>query len=257
MSVVRSGRGPEAMRMETTREGGGRGGNPDDDPDDGRKGWRRFVKPVVGVLIAIGVAALVWHFANDKAGVKRTEAPRVTTVIPVPPPPPPPPKIKPPEKQPEVETPVLKPTVAPKPAETPKPTDNLPKQMTMNAPAQAGTDSFAIGAGDGSGMAGSGGGGTFGNATYTQYLVYALQQAVERDRRVQESGQGMRFAVGVNVWLEPSGRIDKVTIGQSTGDPKLDEAVLAALHALGKLDEVPPASWRYPVRLNLQGRQSG
>ncbi len=217
------------------------------------------MKPAVWVVIAIGAALAVWHFANDTAGVKRTEAPRVTTVIPVPPPPPPPPpKMKPPpEKQPDVATPVPKPTVAPKPAEAPKPTDNVPKQMTMNAPAQAGTDNFAIGAGDGSGMAGSGGGGSFGNATYTQYLVYALQQAVERDPRVQESGQGMRFVVGVNVWLEPTGRIDKVTIGQSTGDPKLDDAVLAALQSLGKLDEVPPPSWQYPVRLNLQGRQPG
>ncbi|HEY3598833.1 MAG TPA: energy transducer TonB [Paraburkholderia sp.] len=238
--------------MEMTYEGGG-------DPDDEGKGLRRFVKPALGVLAAIGVVLLVWHFANDTAGVKRAEAPRVTTVIPVPPPPPPPPpKMKPPpEKQPDVQTPTPKPTVAPKPAESPKPMDNMPKQMTMNAPAQAGTDNFAIAAGDGSGMAGSGAGGGFGNATYTQYLVYALQQAVERDKRVQDSGQGLRFTVGVNVWLEPTGRIDKVTIGQSTGDPKLDEAVVIALQTIGKLDETPPPSWQYPVRLNLQGHQPG
>src|ERR1700754_2061654 len=102
--------------------------------------------------------------------------------------------------------------------------DNAPRQMTMNAPAQAGADNFAIAAGDGSGMAGSGTGNGFGNATYSQYLVYALQQAVERDKSVQDAGEGLRFSVGVNLWLEPSGRIVKVTIGQSTGDPKLNEA---------------------------------
>src|ERR1700754_3367593 len=104
--------------MEMTYEGGGSG-----DPDDERKGLRRFVKPIVGVLVLLGVAAAIWHFANDTAGVKRAEAPRVTTVIPVPPPPPPPPpKIKPPpEKTPEVQTPVAKPTATPKPAEAPKP----------------------------------------------------------------------------------------------------------------------------------------
>ncbi|MFP3247764.1 MAG: TonB family protein [Paraburkholderia sp.] len=225
-----------------------------DDP----KCWRRYVRPVVTGLIVLGVAALVWHFASDTAGVKRTEAPQVTTVIPLPPPPPPPPKVKPPpEKQQEVQTPTLKPTVAPKPSETPKPSDNQPKQMTMNAAAQAGTDNFAIGAGDGSGMTGSGGGGAFGNATYTQYLVYTLQRVVEGDKRVQDSGGGSRFAVGVNVWLESSGRITKVTIGQSTGDPKLDAAVVDALQTLGRLDEPPPPSWQYPVRLNLQGRQPG
>lgn len=226
---------------------------------DGPKGWRRFVKPVVIGLIGVGLVVLVWRFASDTAGVKRSEAPQVTTVIPLPPPPPPPPpKVKPPpEKQPEVQTPTVKPTVAPKPAETPKPSDNQPRQMTMNAPAQPGTDNFAIGAGDGSGMSGSGGGGTFGNATYSQYLSYTLQQAIERDSKVQESGGGARFTVRVNVWLEPSGRITKVTIAQSTGDSKLDDAIVNALQTLGRLDEPPPPAWQYPVRLNLQGHQPG
>ncbi|HEY4352476.1 MAG TPA: TonB C-terminal domain-containing protein [Paraburkholderia sp.] len=241
--------------MEMTYEGGHGG-----DPEDEKKGLRRFVKPAIYVIVLAGVGFAVWRFANDTAGVKRAEAPRVTTVIPVPPPPPPPPpKMKPPpEKTPEVQTPVPKPTATPKPAEAPKPMDNMPKQMSMNAPAQAGTDNFAIAAGDGSGMAGSGtGNGGFGNATYNQYLVYALQQAVERDKSVQETGEGLRFSVGVNLWLEPSGRIVKVTIGQSTGDAKLDNAVVSALQVLGKLDEPPPPSWQYPVRLNLQGHQPG
>jgi periplasmic protein TonB len=237
--------------MEMTYSNGGNG----DDP----KGWRRFVKPAVIGLIGVGLAVLVWRFATDTAGVKRSEAPQVTTVIPLPPPPPPPPpKVKPPpEKQPDVQTPTVKPTVAPKPAETPKPSDNQPKQMTMNAPAQAGSDNFNIGAGDGTGMAGSGGGGTFGNATYSQYLMYTLQQAVERDSKVQESGGGSRFAVRVNVWLEPSGRITKVTIAQSTGDTKLDDAIVNALQTLGRLDEPPPSSLQSPVRMSLQGHQPG
>jgi TonB family protein len=239
--------------MEMTYDGGG------DPDDDERKGLRRFIKPIVGVLVLLGLAAAIWHFANDTAGIKRAEAPRVTTVIPVPPPPPPPPKIKPPpEKQQEVQTPVPKPTATPKPTEAPKPMDNAPKQMSMNAPAQAGADNFGIAAGDGSGMAGNGtGGGGFGNASYQQYLVYQLQQVVERDKQVQDSGQGARFRVSVNLWIAPSGRIDKVTIGQSTGDAKLDDAVVASLQTLGKLDEPPPPSWTYPVRLNLQGRQPG
>jgi protein TonB len=226
--------------------------------DEDPKGWRRFVKPVVVGLIGLGVIALVWHFATDTAGVKRMEAPQVTTVIPLPPPPPPPPpKVKPPpEKVPEVQTPTLKPTVTPK-AETLKPTDNQPKQMTENAPAQAGTDNFGIGAGDGTGMAGGNGGGAFGNATYQQYLQATLQQTVERDKKVQDSGGGARFAVGISVWLDPTGHITKVVIGHTTGDPKLDQAVIDALQTLGRLDEPPPPAWQYPVRLNLQGRQPG
>jgi protein TonB len=48
-----------------------------------------------------------------------------------------------------------------------------------------------------------------------------------------------------------------VTIGQSTGDTKLDDAIVNALQTLGRLDEPPPPAWQYPVRLNLQGHQPG
>ncbi|WP_459623851.1 energy transducer TonB family protein [Burkholderia sp. 3C] len=220
------------------------------------KGPRRYVKPVVIALLVAGAIALIWRFAGDTAGVKRVSAPQVTTVIPLPPPPPPPPqKQPPPEKvKEEIKTPVDKPTVAPKPAEAPKPSDNQPKQMTMNAPAQAGTDSFGIGAGDGSGSVGSGGGGRFGNASYGQYLGYLLQRVIESDKGVQEAG-GTRFSGVLNVWLDPSGRITRVTIVQSTGDNRLDAAVIAAVQLAGKLDEAPPASASYPLTVRLQGRK--
>ncbi|RQQ10765.1 TonB family protein [Burkholderia stagnalis] len=220
-----------------------------------QKGPGRFVKPVAIALVLAGLAALVWRFASDTAGVKRAAAPQVTTVIPLPPPPPPPKQKPPPEKvKEEVKTPVDKPTVAPKPSETPRPSDNQPKQMTMNADAQAGSDNFGIGAGDGSGMVGSGGGGRFGNASYAQYMVYVLQRAIEQDKGVQEAG-GARFTGSLHLWLEPSGRIAKVTVAQSTGDAKLDAAVVAAVEALGKVDEAPPPATTYPVLVRLQGRK--
>nr|WP_244108339.1 energy transducer TonB [Burkholderia anthina] len=219
------------------------------------KGPGRYVKPVVIALVLAGIAALIWHFASDTAGVKRASAPQVTTVIPLPPPPPPPKQKPPPEKvKEEVKTPVDKPTVAPKPSEAPKPSDNQPKQMTMNAPAQAGTDSFNIGAGDGSGMVGSGGGGRFGNASYAQYMVYVLQRAIEQDKGVQDAG-GARFAGSLNLWMDPSGHITKVTIAQSTGDAKIDAAVIAAVESLGRVDEAPPPATAYPVLVRLQGRK--
>nr|WP_241022205.1 energy transducer TonB [Burkholderia sp. Ac-20353] len=224
------------------------GGPPD-------KGPARYVKPAVIALVIAGIAALIWHLASDTTGVKRASAPQVTTVIPLPPPPPPPKQKPPPEKvKEEVKTPVDKPTVAPKPSEAPKPSDNQPKQMTMNAPAQAGTDSFNIGAGDGSGMVGSGGGGRFGNASYAQYMVYVLQRAIEQDKGVQDAG-GARFAGSLNLWMDPSGHITKVTIAQSTGDAKIDAAVIAAVEALGRVDEAPPPATAYPVLVRLQGRK--
>jgi TonB family protein len=232
--------------METTYTGGSPG-----------KGPGRFIKPVVIAVVLAGLAALIWHFASDTAGVKRATAPQVTTVIPLPPPPPPPQQKPPPEKiKEEVKTPLDRPTPTPKPAEAPKPSDNEPKQMTMNAPAQAGTDSFNIGAGDGSGMVGSGGGGRFGNASYSQYMVYVLQRAIEQDKGVQDAG-GARFAGNLNLWMDAAGRITKVTVAQSTGDPKIDAAVVAAVESLGKVDEPPPPGTPYPVLVKLLGHKPG
>ncbi|MDN7902972.1 cell envelope integrity protein TolA [Burkholderia diffusa] len=220
-----------------------------------QKGPGRFVKPVAIALVLAGLAALIWHFAGDTAGVKRVSAPQVTTVIPLPPPPPPPKQKPPPEKvKEEVKTPVDRPTIAPKPSEAPKPSDNQPKQMTMNAPAQAGTDGFSIGAGDGSGMVGSGGGGgTFGSDGYSQYLSNVFQRVVQQDKRVQEAG-GNRYTVRLNLWLDPAGHITKVEITQSTGDPRLDAAIVASIESIGKIDEPPPHGVRYPKWVTLTGR---
>jgi periplasmic protein TonB len=229
----------------------------DNGPGDDR-GWRRLVKPVVALLALLGIAALLWHFAHETAGVQREAANDVTTIIALPPAPPPPPKQKPPpEKVREViRAPVDKPTYSPRPTEVPKPNDNPPRQMTMDAPAQAGTDGFNIGAGDGGGMLGSGGGGQFGNTSYAQYMVYTLQRAIENDKRVQDAG-GLRFAGNINLWMEANGRITKVTLAKSTGDDKLDAAVIGAVETLGKVDEPPPPAATFPVLVKLQGHQAG
>jgi periplasmic protein TonB len=229
----------------------------DNGPGDDR-GWRRLVKPVVALLALLGIAALLWHFAHDTVGVQREAANDVITIIALPPAPPPPPKQKPhPQKVHEViRTPVDKPTYSPRPTEVPKPNDNQPRQMTMDAPAQAGTDGFNIGAGDGGGMLGSGGGGQFGNASYAQYMVYTLQRAIENDKRVQDAG-GLRFAGNINLWMEANGRITKVTLAKSTGDDKLDAAVIGAVETLGKVDEPPPSAATFPVLVKLQGHQAG
>ncbi|WP_241014647.1 TonB C-terminal domain-containing protein [Burkholderia sp. Ac-20379] len=218
------------------------------------KGPRRFVKPVAIALVVAGVIALIWRFAGDTAGVKRVSAPQVTTVIPLPPPPPPPPPKKPPPEKvkEEVKTPVDKPTVAPKPSQAPKPSDNQPKQMTMNASPQAGAGGIPIGGGDGMGGSGNGGGG-FGNTSYNQYAGYLLQRVIENDKRVQEMN-GTHYAGALNIWMDPTGRIKRVTMATSTGDPKIDAAIVAAVESSGKLDEAPPADQAYPVVVKLQGR---
>ncbi|HTJ93674.1 MAG TPA: energy transducer TonB [Pararobbsia sp.] len=225
-------------------------------------GWRRWIKPVLLVVVLGGIGALIWHFANDKAAVKRATAPEVTTVIPLPPPPPPPPPQQKPQEKPEeqAKTPVERPTDVPKPAAPPKPADSQPQQMTMNAPAQAGTDGFNISSGSGGGMGAPGSGdgtGGFGGGLYNQYIGYILQRAVEGDKHVRESGASSRVDVKLNLWMESSGTVTKVSIAQSTGDARLDDAIVGAVESIGRVDSTPPADTTYPVSVTMHLRLPG
>lgn len=221
---------------------------------------KRVIVPVIGVVAAGVLGYFIWQWANDMAGIKR-EAPQIATIIPLPPPPPPPPEpeqpppepeepppeeIVEPEPQPEDPTPAEQ----PEPDEAPSPADDLSQAMEMDADAQAGSDSFNIAAGKGGGMAGSGGG-RVGNATYSQYMSYALQKILREDERTRT----LAYRVQVNIWLTTSGQVSRVELVRSSGDPETDAKVIAALRAVPALDERPPASLAMPIRAALNSRR--
>ncbi|MCQ9616649.1 energy transducer TonB [Paenalcaligenes niemegkensis] len=217
-------------------------------------------KWIVGLVIVAVLGWFVYQWANDMAGVKR-EAPKLTTIIPLPPPPPPPPE---PEKEPEPEEPkeeeVVEPEPEPEPTPIdepqpedeapPSPSDDLADPMQIDGEAQAGSDAFNIGAGSGGGMSG-GGGGRAGNATYSQYLAYMFQRILRDDDRTRN----LVFRLNAEVWLTDAGKITQVKLTKSSGDQEIDELVIAAVRAVGQLDERPPASLTMPVRVAFQGRR--
>ncbi|MBQ1540414.1 TonB family protein [Caulobacter sp. CCUG 60055] len=210
------------------------------------------VPAVVLVLIAVGI----WRLASDTAGERR-EAPQTAVVALTPPPPPPPPKEKPPEPPKPQETPTPVPSPQPKPEAAAK--TDAPKQMTINGPPQAGADAFGMAAGAGGGLSVGGdpnggdgpGGGDFGAAGYTRYLNSVLQQAVQSDDRVNR----LYFAAQVQIWIGPDGRVTRVAIARSSGDPHTDRALVSALEQVGRLEQ-PPAQLRFPARVALKGRRT-
>ncbi|KJV33770.1 TonB C-terminal domain-containing protein [Luteibacter yeojuensis] len=217
-----------------------------------RRPHRRWLGPLVGAAVLLAVVALVWHFASSTVGVRR-EAPRVATITPLPPPPPPP-KEKPPEpkKVEEVKPVEEKPQDQPqKPVDAPKPSPDVAKQVTMNTDAQAGSDSFNIGAGAGGGMVGSGGGNGTGTGSYDQYLGYAIQQAIQRDDKVNR----LAFEVQANVWLDPDGRLVRAELAQSSGNKQTDDALVEALRAMPRIDVAPPSSTHFPLRVSIRGKR--
>ena len=213
----------------------------------------RIAAPVAIVLL-LGLA--VWRFANDTTGERR-EAPQVPTLMltpPPPPPPPPPPTPKPPEPDKAVETEI--PTPEPK---TESPKTDAPKQLTINGPPQAGTDSFGVGAGAGGGRSvggdpnGSddGGGGGFAEAAYKRALASALQAAIQAD----DEASRLFFTAQVRVWVSPDGRLSKAVIAKSSGDSRTDRALVAALMQAGQLD-APPPQLKFPALVALRGRRA-
>jgi len=227
-----------------------------------RRPWRRIVAIVLIAALVAALGWLVWKWANDMAGIQR-EVPKPDMLIPLPPPPPPQPE---PEPPPEPEEPkeeeVVEPDPEPEPTPIeepepqdeapPTPSDDLSDPMQMDGEAQAGTDSFNIGAGRGSGMGGSGGG-RAGNATYSQYLAYAVQKILREDSRTRN----LVYRVQVELWLTAGGEITRVNMTQSSGDAEVDAALIAALREVGRLDERPPASVTMPIRARVTGRRPG
>lgn len=212
---------------------------------------RRLPWWVIPLLVVIAAALLLWSLLSDPVSTKRQVAD--TPMLMLPPPPPPPPEPEPqPEPEPEEIEPMPEPEPleeAPTPQEEEAPTPDTADPVTMDADAQAGTDSFGIQRGSGGGSAGVGAGGA-GTASYGRYLGFALQQVISRDERVRRYA----FQLLLDVWLEPDGAVSRVELVRGSGNEEADSAVLATLRA-ARVEERPPAALVFPARVLVQGRR--
>lgn len=221
--------------------------------------WRRWGGLIIGALVLALLTALVWYLLADTASQKR-QVPDAPMLM-LPPPPPPPPE---PEKLPEPEIEPVKPEVIeplptpleplepPKDDTPPSPSQELGDPVTIDGPAQAGTDAFGIPAGAGGGMTGGTGAGGLGSGTYSRYVANALQQGLARDPRTR---QLVFEDIQIDLWLDASGKTTRAQLVKGTGNPQADEAVLAMVRELSRIDESPPASQRFPMRVSMKGRR--
>lgn len=191
------------------------------------------------------------------SGVRR-EAPKVPAIILLPPPPPPPPEKPPEPEQPVEEEKIVEPEPQPeleevKPQEEapPSPADDLADPMQMDGDAQSGSDAFNIGAGKGGGWP-------------VPAAVAPATPAIASTWPTPSSaccGQPGAAQPGVppagGDLAEFLGDITRAELTRSSGDPETDQKVLAALRAVGRLEERPPASLTLPVRIALQGKRPG
>lgn len=220
-------------------------------PDKRRQLW--ITVGLCAAAAALLLAFFAWLLTKDTASTRRPVNPPQMLALPPPPPPPPPPPEQPPEPETPPEETVPEPEpMEPVPSNEPEPTPDTSDPVTMDADAQAGTDSFGIRSGSGGGMSGTGPGGA-GNASYGRYLGYVMQQAIARDDRVKRLG----FRLHVDVWMDPDGRITRVELNRGSGNDAADAAVVNVLRRLGQVEQRPPASLTFPARVLVQGRRPG
>jgi len=216
--------------------------------------WRRYV--VLAVLV-FAAAWLIWTFAHQEGGIRR-EAPEVSTLIPVQEtPPPPPPKVPPPPEPKPVPQEIPQPTpatVQPRTAAPAQPTLGQ-NAVTQNAPAQAGSDAYNIGAGNGQGMRGGGaaGGGLAETAgTYGLYAKSRIVQAVRGDHDLRDK----ELRAEVRVWFDAGGRIARVEVARGTGVAAYDAALRRLLIDLsGFRAPSPGVLAQMPIRFTIDERR--
>ncbi len=211
---------------------------------------------VTGLLLA---AALGLAACGDQPDKPQRRQQLVKLLPDTPPPPPPPPK---PEDKPPPKTEDKPPPAAPKPDEAPQ--------------AQALKSDEAAGDGPGSGLAAGsvsqdytnqqiGAVNTVGGApqenpaqrlaltSYAQSATRALNEYLARDRDVKRRD----YQVRIEIWLTPTGGLQRAELLGSTGDPETDQALRDALSRFPGTGDPPPPRLPQPVRLLVSNRLMG
>src|SRR5271157_6337083 len=199
---------------------------------------------VLGAIVAIGIQILGNHGAPAKVS-------QVTMIklLPLPPTPPPtpPPQVQP---QPTVQQMIdqkqmMEPETKPekpdqKRDEPPKAHDKAPGPLGLNAKGEGAGDAFGlVGKPGGNGLLGDGDGG--GGSSRWGWYASEVQATIEEALRNNPHTRDAALRVQIKIWPDKTGRIARVDLDGSTGDPIVDSAIKnEALNGL-QLQEPPPA----------------
>lgn len=223
-----------------------------------------LVPGIIGLCLLSLIGFVVKVFLSD-AGSSKKPLYQVTLIKP----PPPEDKVKPPEPEPQKETPKESiPTQAdiPQPQAQDQP-DNSPPgsdQMGVEGEGAAGDNAFGLGA-KGKGYKGkditiggpSGSGGGMGRlALLTKYGWYTnkVQDEIKKQfkKRMEKDGgvpKG-KYEITLKILLDSQGIIKKYRIVTSSGNEKLDDALKATLPGM-KISQIPPEGMPSLITLRI------
>lgn len=217
-----------------------------------RRSWpRRIARFAIGMILVCGLGTATYFLIIGMAKTEKKVV-RMMTRITLPPPTPPPPP-KPPVPQKTAETPKLQePRIADKQPDKAPPKPQQPKPAVAPLTAEAGTGSnpYGLGVGDGSGnvIGGGEGGGEKGSyRIYSRIVSADVQSALKREDKLRFA----RFVADLRIWLDHAGRVTRVQMMGTSGDPAIDAAVARSVSGLA-MREPPPKDMPQPILLRTK-----
>jgi protein TonB len=209
---------------------------------------RRLVLKIGGMLVAAVLILVFVSFVRLMMASKTSKPDRKVQVVQIiRPPPPPPPDQPPPPPPPEKTEEQL-------PKDEPEPPPDQPQQapdqpLGVDVEGSAGGDAFGLAARRG-GSDLLGGTGTAPFAWYTNRLTDAIRERLAS----VDCARSAKGSLSFHLLLEASGRIKQVQLSSSTGNPRLDSCIDAALTSMPPMSDPLPLGMPEQVNLKIVSR---
>lgn len=204
---------------------------------------RRHAPVLVGAALLLILTLAVWFGLSkvlDGGGAKTKKMVQQISLI-KPPPPPPPPKVE--EKPPE-----------PKVKEEVKIDEPPPKNDDQPPPGKdLGIDANGSGGGDGFGLIGRKGGRDLLGSDRFGWYGSQVKSGIYDALMGEDCTRQARYSVVVKVWLVASGKVQRVELEGSSGNPEIDSCITRALPGV-QVADAPPEDLPQPVRIRVAAR---
>jgi TonB family protein len=214
-----------------------------------RAGGRRALAIAGALAVTVaGSGVGAWQLLKGAGAPKHKQVQQISVVQPKELPKPPPEPEKPKEEIKEkIDTP-------PPEAKDESPPPEAAPRLTGDAAPGGTLDLGAGGKGKETNVIGpTGGSGTGrGYGFYTSELKNELQTLLNRKDKLR----GSEYSAVVELWLSPDGRIEKVEIPGSSGDPQLNARLREAIAERDRF-KAPPENMPQPVKLRITARGAG
>jgi periplasmic protein TonB len=222
-----------------------------------RLSFPRFGLALVLIALVFGGVAYVFVGHDDMPPPRQVRELTIVNIVPPPPPPPTPPPQMPEQKmieQPKMAEPEFK---EDKPLEKPKDepvkdakNDEPPGPLSLDAKATGPGDLFNLGGKPGGNPYGGGGGGSRWG-WYSTIVTTQIEAAIRSNPKTRN----MTTQIQVKLWADNSGRVSRVVLTPSTGDPEVDAALRNEVIGGLMLREPPPKDMPMPVVTRVTARR--